>query len=194
LPSTGCAADYPAAAPSVRWAAAGVFTLVSVLRLVPECEIEDQEHEQVLTSERPAIVCEREPPRTPPDGPGSGSALEASRLHARHVHPPGHPSTRQNAFGHLTGHRLLPAADTEVGCPQSLGREAGILAGVLEATACDPSKLKPTRQLHSRAHGPQFPRVRGVPAGDTRGLHDIASTPMLSGQCGKHTAGEGPRR
>jgi hypothetical protein len=27
---------YPAAAPSVRWAAAGVFALFSVLRLVPE--------------------------------------------------------------------------------------------------------------------------------------------------------------
>jgi hypothetical protein len=50
------------------------------------------------------------------------------------------------SFVHLTGHRPLPVADTEVGCPQSLGMEAGILAGVLEATACDPSKLKPTRQ------------------------------------------------
>ena len=50
------------------------------------------------------------------------------------------------SFGHLAGHRLLPVADTEVGCPQSLGREAGILAGVLEATACDPSKLKPARR------------------------------------------------
>jgi hypothetical protein len=44
------------------------------------------------------------------------------------------------------GTAAFPAADTEAGCPQSLGREAGILAGVLEATACDPPKLKPARQ------------------------------------------------
>jgi hypothetical protein len=44
------------------------------------------------------------------------------------------------------GTAAFPAADTEAGCPQSLGREAGILAGVLEATACDPPKSKPTRQ------------------------------------------------
>jgi hypothetical protein len=55
----------------------------------------------------------------------------------------------------------------------------------------------PRARLHSRARGP-FPRVSGVPAGDTRGLHDIASTPALSRQCGKRTADEGyaklPRR
>jgi hypothetical protein len=49
-------------------------------------------------------------------------------------------------FRHFHRASLFPAADTEAGCPQSPGREAGIPAGVLEATACDPSKPKPTRQ------------------------------------------------
>jgi hypothetical protein len=66
----------------------------------------------------------------------------------------------------LTGHRLLPVADTEAGCPQSLGREAGILAGVLQTTACDPSKSKPARaRLRSRAHGPNFHAFAAFPQG-----------------------------
>jgi hypothetical protein len=60
-------------------------------------EIEDQEHEQVLPASGPRSSANAIAENT------SGWTwqrirTEASRLHARHVHPPGHPSARQNAF------------------------------------------------------------------------------------------------
>jgi hypothetical protein len=126
----------------VRWAATGVFALVSVLRLVPECVLAGRwagEREGVQAAGLSA---------DPLPGPSGGvSAIAFADDRGPLAGRTCSCSWSSISFGHLTGQRLLPVADTEVGCAQSLGREAGILAGVLEATACDPSKLKPTRQI-----------------------------------------------
>jgi hypothetical protein len=49
----------------------------------------------------------------------------------------------------------------------------------------------PRARLHNRAHGPNFFTRSRRPRRGYKGLHDIASTPVLPGQYGKRTAGEG---
>jgi hypothetical protein len=86
-------------------------------------EIEDQEHEQVLTSERPAIVCERDRREHLRMDPGSGSALEASRLHAVTFT---RPATHRPAKTHSgTSRNTLTSANTPAAAHRTDGAAAG---------------------------------------------------------------------
>ena len=86
-------------------------------------EIEDQEHEQVLTSERPAIVCERDRREHLRMDPGSGSALRpAACTPVTFTRPATHRPAKTHSG---TSRNTLTSANTPAAAHRTDGAAAG---------------------------------------------------------------------